>query len=103
MPWIWSRSQAHATPAMGQSPTYCRCRSISVVLLPPTQFRASRGFGMLCKKKGKLQPEGLSPGLESLGESPPWWGAHLSLSLVWKYFVKSTLGLGVWRVQGMFV
>lgn len=29
--------------------TYCRCRSISVVLLPPTQFRASRGLGVLCK------------------------------------------------------
>lgn len=43
------------------SQTYCRCRSISVVLLPPTQFRASRGFGMLCKSLLRKFPNFRTP------------------------------------------
>lgn len=59
---LWSRTpRTRCCPRATPRPTYCRCRSISVVLLPPTQFSASRGFGVSCKSLLRRFPNFRAP------------------------------------------
>lgn len=54
--------------------TYAKCRSSSVELFPPTQLRASRGWGMSWKRKEPAVRELplWAPGLMLLQTAPPW-------------------------------